>query len=116
MFTHVVPHARRNDDRPIVSDVVRLVDRVLGPAELDAAAPRSDAKELVEVWMRLATDVLSGSEPHDRQLHVPAGVEHGPERLILERGALDVADPSEHLSLSPRTADGAAAPTGRRRA
>ena len=52
----VVPHARRHDDRPVVRDVVRLLDRVLGPAELDATASRFDPEELVEERMGLATE------------------------------------------------------------
>src|SRR5215211_399971 len=42
---HVVPHSRRDDDRPIVSDVVRLLDRSFGPPELDTAGPGLDTKE-----------------------------------------------------------------------
>ena len=38
---HVMPHARRHDDRPVVPDVVRLIDLLLAPAELDAPGPRS---------------------------------------------------------------------------
>ena len=41
-------------------------------------------------------DVLARAEPHDRELQVITGVEHRAERVVLERCALDIADPSEH--------------------
>src|SRR5215204_2063846 len=94
----VVPHPGGDDDRPVVLDVVLLVDSVLAAAELHPPRPRLDPEELVEVRVRLSADVLARRQPHDRELRVLAGVDHRAERLVLERRALDVTDPSEHRS------------------
>jgi hypothetical protein len=91
---------------------VGLLDRVFRLAELDASAPGLDPQELIGVRVHLQADVFPRREPHHRQLLVVAGEHDGPERVVLECLALDVADPSEHPGLlasaalaTPRTRD-----------
>ena len=45
----VVPHPGGHDDRPVVFDLVRLVDLVRAPAELDTGAALLDPEKLVAV-------------------------------------------------------------------
>src|SRR5918996_3249090 len=87
----VVPDPGGDDDRPVVLDVVRLVDLLLGAPELDPGAALLDAQELVTVRMRLAPDVLARSEAHHRELRVLACEDDGAERVVVERRLLDVA-------------------------
>jgi hypothetical protein len=77
-------------------DVVPLVDRVLRRAELEPSRAGLDPQELVEMRVRLTADVLAGPEPHHRELRVLPGEQHRSERLVVQRGAFDVSDPSEH--------------------
>jgi hypothetical protein len=65
------------------------------------ARPSSMRKELVEVRMRLAPDVLARRQSHDRQLRVLSGEEHRPKRFVLQRRLLDVRYPAEHPLLLP---------------
>jgi hypothetical protein len=55
-----VPHAAGHDDRPVVFDLVRLVDLVRAPAELDPGAALLDTVKLVSVVVHLTSDVLPG--------------------------------------------------------
>ena len=93
---HVVPGAGGDHDRPVVRDVVRLIDPVFVPTELHAGLSLLDPDELVPVGVDLLADVLAGCEPHHGELAVRAGVENGPEGLVLERQVFDVSDPTDH--------------------
>jgi hypothetical protein len=81
---------------PIAFNVVRLLDLVLAQTELDAAGSRLDPEKLIEVRVRLATDVFTRRQTHHRQLNVLAGIQDSTERIVRQRRALDVANPSEH--------------------
>jgi selenocysteine lyase/cysteine desulfurase len=96
----VVPDPRRDDDRPVVLDLVRLVDRVLGAAELHPGAAALDTEELVDTVVALEADALARLQAHDGQLLVVAREHHGAKRLVVERFLLDVCYPSEHRSSS----------------
>ena len=52
--------------------------------------------------VRLATDVFTRRQTHHRQLNVPASIQDGAERIVRQRRALDVANPSEHPNLASR--------------
>ena len=76
-----------------------LVHPILVDAELDPRRSQLDADELVVVVVGLAADVLTRRQAHDRQLRMLAGEEHRAERFVVERRALDVANPTQHLNL-----------------
>ncbi len=63
---HVVPDAGRDHDGPVIGEVVRLIDPVFVPPELDAGLSLLDPDELVSVGMDLLADVLAGCESASR--------------------------------------------------
>src|SRR5688500_6931796 len=79
-----------------------LVDRILRSAQLDAAAPLLDTKELVEVVVSFPTDRISWRDLHQGELGVIPGERNGTEVVVVERELLDISDPTKHASLPVR--------------
>jgi len=88
----------RDDDRPVVVHVVRLVDRVLASPELDTPGAALDPQELVDPLVHLTSDRLAGGEAHHCELRVLAREDDRAERRVGDRLLLDVADPAQHAS------------------
>src|SRR5829696_633844 len=92
----VVPGAPRHDHRPVVSQLVSLVDLVLTRTQRDRRVAVFHPDELVSMIMHLETDFLSGLQAHDGELEVRASEQHGTKGGVANGDRLDVAGPTSH--------------------